>query len=149
MKQTMSEPMQEIIEWGLLHDAVPQAARICYKLWATNRPISKKLPIRRFYGSDEERGPILIWWNGREGNKIEAQLPPGSITFTRNYPERNNVHYFETHSLVWNNSEWAEGPKEDFYITKGGMFSKPMVLDRSEGIARWTKGLTTPMQIGK
>jgi hypothetical protein len=149
MKPTMNEPMQEIIEWGLLHDAVPQAARICYELWATNRPISKKLPISRFYRSDEERGPILIWWNGREANKIEQQLPPGSITFTRNYLERNNVHYYETHSLIWNNGEWVEGPKEDFYITKGGIVTKPVVLDRREGIVRWTKGMTSPFQIGK
>jgi len=149
MKARMNETQREIMEWGLIHDALPQAARICYQLWANGGSFAANVPIERVYRSDEERGPIVIWSQGRPADKIDVALPAGSITYSFNHPKRNGVHYYETCSYVWKSHEWVPGPKGHLFMSVGGIFSKPKVLDEKDGFARWVKGMRGPVQIGQ
>jgi hypothetical protein len=141
----MNETMQEILEWGLRHDAFLEAARICYRLWANGGPFSIKVPIERVYRDDQERGVIVIWMQGRRASKKETELPAGSITFTINHPAQNGIVYYETRSYVWNGRAWVIGPKVELFMTSGGVLSKPKVLDEKEGFARWGEHMQGPV----
>lgn len=149
MNPAMNETMQEILEWGIVHDAFPEAAHICYRLWANDGPFSRSGPIEKVYREDSERGSIVISTQGRRANKKCPELPAGSITFTLNHPERNGIAYYETNSFVWNGRGWAAGPREEFFMTVGGILSQPKVLDEKEGFARWVEGLRGPRQYGR
>jgi len=145
----MNDAQQDIMEWGLLNDSFPQAALICYQLWAKGGTFAREVPVDRFYRNDTERGPILLWWNGRPANKIDPELPPGSITFTFNHPDRNGICYSETKSYIWKVREWVPGPKREIFMTVGGLFAKPRILDSEEGFTRWVKGVEGPLIIGR
>jgi hypothetical protein len=141
----MDETPKEILEWGILHDALIQAAGIVYQLFANGGAFARKVPVTRHYRTDEERGPVQIWWQGRAADKLYGALPPGSITYTFNHPTQNGVYYYETNVYAWEGSGWKAGAKEELFMTVGGVFSKPVVLEPKEGFERWAKGLRIPL----
>jgi hypothetical protein len=141
----MNDAMQDILEWGIAHDALEQASQLCYRLWAKPRSLgSCDFLLDVFFREESERGPIILWKQGRPANKIEEALPPGSITFTIRHREQCGIHYTETCSCVWKDGAWITGPKSELFMTSGGLLSKPVVLDSKVGFERWVKGLPQP-----